>query len=551
MVRQLAWEVLRSGSVTPLREADFAAREVGLDGRDRALLRAIVGSEVRHRGTLRVLVAAFARGNPKPGLRTHLHVGFAQLLYMDRIPARAAVSEQVDATRRTLGASKTTYVNAILRTFIRDRKPGHSGDPRCDIVGTDWHFERPLFHDPEQHPALWAEDALSIPANLFKRWHKRLGLETAMELGRLFHEAPDLSLRAVGRERDEVRDELLAAFAESGGVAAIEAAAAEVAVADGERAVARAAEAAKKAAAEAAKKASVETSPPAEEAPITLADDVVPDTEAPAVDASELATPTEEPKPKRRERFDPLELLDGKHPSILLARGTVAGLFEGEAFTSGRVTVQGETALRAAELVGAQPGEDVLDLCAAPGGKTAVLAATGAKVVAVDVSEPKLLRLGETLTRLGVADAVELIEARPLRADVVDDETPEFAPGPADYTNLGTRDFDAVLVDAPCSNTGVLGSRPGARWRFGPANQKALIELQQQLLLEGANRVRPGGRLVWSTCSIESDENQQLVNRFVAAHDDWTLEAEIESLPASTEAGGPIDGGYAARLRRA
>ena len=463
MPRQLAWEVLRSGSVTPMREVDVAAREVGLDARDRGLLRAIVGHEVRHRGTLRTLVNAFARGKPKPGLRTHLHVGFAQLLYMDRVPPRAVVSEQVDATRRTLGASKTTYVNAVLRTLIRERRPGHSGDPTRDLVDAPWHFERPLFHDPEEHPALWAEDALSIPGHLFKRWLKRHGFERAATLGRHFLAGPDLSLRCAG-DRDELRAELEAALA-------------------------------------------------------------------------------------GREDAGELELLDGHHDAILLARGDLSGLFDTPAFAEGRATVQGESALVAAELVEATAGESVLDLCAAPGGKTAVLAATGADVVAVDVSEAKLARLRETLERLGLAGRVEPVLATP--RERTDEDLPGFAPGPADYAGLGDRTFDAVLVDAPCSNTGVLGARPGARWRFGPANQKALVDLQATLLREGAARVRPGGRLVWSTCSIETDENQQQVKRFLAEHTGWELDAEHEALPGPTSDGGPVDGGFCARLRRA
>ena len=171
-------------------------------------------------------------------------------------------------------------------------------------------------------------------------------------------------------------------------------------------------------------------------------------------------------------------------------------------------------------------------------------------MVAVDVSEAKLERMGETLTRLGVAERVERVLAPPFDRDRADEDLPGFAPGPADYAGLGDRDFDAVLVDAPCSNTGVLGARPGARWRFGPGNQKALTTLQAKLLREGAARVRPGGRLVWSTCSLETDENRQQVKAFLVEHPDWELEAEHELLPGPTVEGGPVDGGYAARLRR-
>jgi 16S rRNA (cytosine967-C5)-methyltransferase len=109
-----------------------------------------------------------------------------------------------------------------------------------------------------------------------------------------------------------------------------------------------------------------------------------------------------------------------------------------------------------------------------------------------------------------------------------------------------------VLVDVPCSNTGVLAQRPEARWRFGPKSQRDLAELQARLLEAGAARVRPGGRLVSSTCSIEPEENLRAVERFLALHPEWTLEESSEALPdaeTTQERGaGPIDGGFFARL---
>jgi len=110
--------------------------------------------------------------------------------------------------------------------------------------------------------------------------------------------------------------------------------------------------------------------------------------------------------------------------------------------------------------------------------------------------------------------------------------------------------FDGAIVDAPCSNTGVLGARPEARWRFGPSSRAKLGALQERLLAEGAALVRPGGRMVWSTCSLEPEENGQRVRAFLAANVEWRLEAEESMLPGPRGSAGPIDGGYAARLRR-
>ena len=158
-----------------------------------------------------------------------------------------------------------------------------------------------------------------------------------------------------------------------------------------------------------------------------------------------------------------------------------------------------------------------------------MLAASGAHVIACDVSEERLNRLALTVQRLGCS---ELVETRLIEAD-----------GPAP-----DGPFDAVLVDAPCSNTGVLGARPGARWRWGPASMRSLDALQAELFERAVACVRPGGRLIWSTCSLSPSENEQRVARFLAEHPDWSLEVEAGHLPGSPGVDGPVDGGYAARL---
>ena len=445
MPRETAWRVLRSGSETPMREVERFAWKAGLELRDRGLLRKIVGTEVRRRGTLRALVNHFAKGKPKPDLAAHLRVGLAQLFFLDQVPVHAAVSESVRATTDTLGQSKGRYVNAVLRSALRARRSGHSGDPRRDIVGRPWHLDDPIFHDPREHPLLWAEDALSIPANLMKRWTKELGQERAFELARVFLEEPELSLRVLDGEREGVLDELLAAGVEA--------------------------------------------------------------------------------------------RLSGHERTLLAPAGQISLALATPAFTEGRLSVQGQTAQRAAEALDAGPGDEVLDLCAAPGGKTAVLLAAGARVLAVDVKPERLEKLERGLARFA-------FEPGQLRTRLSD--------GTRDLEAGERGPFDAVLVDAPCSNTGVLGARPGARWRFGPAKRRALAQLQARLLAEGAAVVRAGGRLVYSTCSIEADENQKRVQTFLRseAGAEWELEFELESLPAGPGGDGPIDGGYAARLRR-
>lgn len=436
MARWTAWQVLRSGSPTPLREVDRYAAAAGLDARDRALARRLVGTELRRRGTLRALLAAFATGKPAADVTAHLRLGLAQIFFLDQVPDHAAVSETVSAVLASCGPGKGRYANAVLREALRARGQGPSGDPRRDIVGRDWHVDRSVFRDPETHPLLWAEDALSMPAPLVKRWVARLGTERAHELARLALEEAPLSVRSVA---GDATDELLEGLAWTPG------------------------------------------------------------------------------------RHRSIALLDAADTGALLASA---------AFVEGRLAVQGETALRAAELVGAAPGERVLDLCAAPGGKALVLAGQGARVVALDVRPSRLARVAAELARLAPAGSVERVASDGTRG-------------------LRGASFDAVLVDAPCSNTGVLAQRPGARWRFTPSLLARLTALQARLLGEGAAAVRVGGRLVYATCSIEPVENRRQVDALLAAEPGrFELEEELEALPGTRERGGPTDGGYAARMRR-
>jgi 16S rRNA (cytosine967-C5)-methyltransferase len=151
--------------------------------------------------------------------------------------------------------------------------------------------------------------------------------------------------------------------------------------------------------------------------------------------------------------------------------------------------------------------------------------------VACDDDERRIERLRESLARLVPDSSVET-------------RVQDGAAG------LEPQSFDAVLVDVPCSNTGVLAARPAARWRFSTQSQAELAMLQTRLLAEAAACVKPGGRLVYSTCSIEPEENQRRVRAFAAEHAEFEIEREIEALPAPRGEHGPVDGGYAARLVR-
>ena len=196
-------------------------------------------------------------------------------------------------------------------------------------------------------------------------------------------------------------------------------------------------------------------------------------------------------------------------------------------YGEGAFIVQDPATALAVSLVDAQPGERILDACAAPGGKTVQLAWRGAEVTACEVNPKRRARLEENLRRAGVK--VEVTDALE-RND-----------------GSGTRiRYPKVLVDAPCSNTGVLRRRPDARWNWSVAKLAELVKLQAEILDRAAGLVEPGGRLVYSTCSNEPEENLGQVEAFLARHGEFVLEESRESVPV--ESG--TDGAFAAVLSR-
>ena len=201
-------------------------------------------------------------------------------------------------------------------------------------------------------------------------------------------------------------------------------------------------------------------------------------------------------------------------------------------YAEGDFIVQDPGTRLAIELLDPKEGERVLDACAAPGGKTVQIAWRGAAVVACEVNPKRRRRLEENLARLKLG--VEVI--------------PELPPLPenSQLSTLNFKLFHKVLVDAPCSNTGVLRRRPDARWNWNEEKLAALVKLQSEILDVCASRVAPGGVLVYSTCSNEPEENEAQVTAFLARHPGFSLEESRESIPFDSE----TDGAFAARLRR-
>lgn len=213
-------------------------------------------------------------------------------------------------------------------------------------------------------------------------------------------------------------------------------------------------------------------------------------------------------------------------------------------FAEGEWWVQDLAASLPARLLGDGPGT-ALDLCAAPGGKTLQLAAAGWDVTALDVSEKRLARLSENLERTGLS-------AKVIAADALKWKPKE--------------PVDALLLDAPCSATGIFRRHPDVLHRVRPAVIAEAAELQARLLARAADWVKPGGRLVYATCSLEREEGEAQVERFLAEHADYRLvpaapellpegiapspQGWVRTLPGMLAEQGGLDGFFIARLDR-
>jgi 16S rRNA (cytosine967-C5)-methyltransferase len=214
-------------------------------------------------------------------------------------------------------------------------------------------------------------------------------------------------------------------------------------------------------------------------------------------------------------------------------------------YESGAWWVQDMAAALPARLLGDVSGQSVIDLCAAPGGKTAQLASAGATVTALDRSEKRMARLRDNMRRLGLSVT-----------NVVADATAWLPPQPV----------DAVLLDAPCSATGTIRRHPEIRWTKRPEDIAGLVKLQDQLLRQALRMLKPGGTLIYCTCSLQPEEGEQRITALLRERPELTLvpiraeevggiagvisaRGELRCLPHHLAELGGLDGFYAARLR--
>jgi 16S rRNA (cytosine967-C5)-methyltransferase len=229
-------------------------------------------------------------------------------------------------------------------------------------------------------------------------------------------------------------------------------------------------------------------------------------------------------------------------PDVVVVEG-LSGIGNDPLFRNGAYTIQDEGATLASRLAGAAPGMRVIDLCAAPGGKSTAMAEAmrgEGEVIAVDKYDSKLKLVRSAAERLGLSGTITTAAG--------DSRTIDLPPA------------DVVLVDAPCSGLGVLAKKPDIKWKRAQEDIDTMKELQSQILDHAAALVKPGGHLVYTTCTIEPAENEERVAAFLESHPEFELVDASTLLPRSVVSPDGylstmpnrhhVDGTFGARLRR-
>ena len=432
---------------------DRAVARMPLDARDRGLAVEIAYGVMRRLGTIDWRLAPVL---DKPldhlpaAMQMVLRMGAYQLLFLDRIPPSAAVSESVKlekAQRHTLKRDWSGFINAVLRALIRE--PG------------------PPWPSIETHACQRLAVRYSVPEWLSRRWLDRWGIDRAAAACEQASMIPPVTLRI--NRLQIARNDFLTRLQEGGLTAC-------------------------------------------------------------ATDISPMGVALQE---------------GGAVPSI-------------PGFSAGDFYVEDEAAQLIPPLLDVQPGDLVLDACAAPGGKATHLAElmndTG-RIYAVDRSAARLKLLEENRSRLQHTSLV------PFLADL---RSPSWSRAISQDVGQGQGPvrFDRILVDAPCSGLGVLRRHPEAKWRKSSEQFERHQALQLQILDSTALCLRPGGVLVYSTCSTEAEENEAVIEHFLRSHADFRRESVAPWLPEAAHhfvtergdlstIGNPnlMDAFYAARLK--
>jgi 16S rRNA (cytosine967-C5)-methyltransferase len=468
--REIAVRVLQQRSAGGKFIEDLletALQGAQLSSADRGLCQEITYGVVRWQATLDWLIARKTDGREqKPALQNLLRLGLYQIFWLDRIPDHAAVHETVELAKQNGFGSQAGFVNAILRGYLREQD-----ETKKLLAGLKI-----------SQPALgW-----SHPEWLVARWQKRWGIEKTASLLEWNNTPPKTFARVNAlkfggtdgaRLWSKTQPQHAGQTGDAGNIQTAAAGAAHTA------------------------------------APHKMAD------------AGDLLTCWRDENVEydfvRRDWLEENLVFELKsHPPL----NSLAS------FRDGWFYIQDPGTLLAVGQLGPQPGETILDFCAAPGGKTTFIAQlmnNQGRIVAQDVSEERLKWIQENCARLGVT-CVETIL-------------------PSALNSQPSTGFDRILVDAPCSNTGVMRRRVDLRSRIQLKEIERLRIAQLDLLNQAATRVKPGGILVYSTCSLEPEENGEVVKQFLSDHADFKLESERELLPFVDN----VDGVFVAALVKA
>lgn len=380
---------------------DTALKAGGLPPRDEALATALTYGVIERRLTLDYFISHFAKrpcSKISPLPLNILRLGAYQLMYMNKIPASAAVNESVKLAKNGGCAYASGFINGVLRTLERN-------------------LAALPYPDPEQDPIAYHSVRYSCPEWLVRQWMKDYGKEDAEGI-----------LNSLCGERNN-------------------------------------------------------------EFPVTIR-------------VNSLKTIAAELIEKLLAEGIEMQPSEWDSDCLLLRRLPELSGFA--PFIRGEFIVQGMASQLCCKALDPHPGETVFDLCAAPGGKSftmAFLMGNQGSISSFDLYESRVGLIREGAARLGI----DILKA---------------APADASKPIPGLGQADCVLCDVPCSGLGVIAKKPEIRYK-DPSELKALPELQYRILLEGASHVRPGGRLVYSTCTLSRAENEEVAGRFLKENPDY------------------------------
>ena len=406
-----------------------------LSVKDRGLVSEIVNGTYRWRGKIDWILDRFCR----EGLQSCpqavipiLETGLYQLMFLNRVPAYAAINEAVNMTKSASGKKWAGIVNAVLRSYIREK-------------------ERIAFPSMNDDPVESIAVRYSHPVWLVQRWLGRYGHETTIKLCEANNSIPKITLR-VNRNAGDYEQIL-----------------------------------------------------------------------------GEIGTYTK----YQISPFDKSFINLDKHISNIRSFAP---------FNNGLCSVQDVSAGIPARLIDPQPGEHIIDMCAAPGGKSTYLAELSkgnSIIIANDLNLTRVRLIKENIQRISLSGINPMV---------------------SDGKIIGLKAADKLLVDAPCSGFGVLSKRVDLRWRRTERDVKELTALQKQLITNAATLVRPGGVIVYSTCTIEPEENEELVEWFLEKNKNFTIDSAVPYVSKSIiNKSGFIktlphvhncDGSFAVRLRK-